>query len=359
MSTYQYVQYYESEYHKELKASYADTRSRLEELCERDRIHRHNLAYLECLAAKYGMDTPLRVMNELQSEQAELAKVRDEIVQLEDLLKESGPSEETTKQEFAAAKEQLESRKVQVEVHEKNIAYLEGIVAKQGEAVPLSLHNIIQEEVERLLLTRRCVVKLDWHLQEIARQLDGQLLPYTDFPLDFKPVRRAEHSVLINEIYRQGKGATHDPHVLRIVGQCALDQNVLCIVTWRRTTCVVLSSATSGPVLRFLSFIAEKTGRTPELLEVPYDTGFFFQHFGDALITQEMRYYSVSTRQKRFDFEFDPHTDLVYINTNQQVLGGDYSLPMWRRKERRKRRRAVDNLSAVVEQFARSLWESP
>ncbi|HID63222.1 MAG TPA: ATP-binding protein [Anaerolineae bacterium] len=56
--------------------------SEIESLRERLKVHRHNLYRLKEMRAMYGLDVPLRIMNQIASEEKEISRIERELVEL-------------------------------------------------------------------------------------------------------------------------------------------------------------------------------------------------------------------------------------------------------------------------------------
>lgn len=285
----------------------------IDELLALDQIHRHNLHYLESLVAQYGLDTPLRVQNEIQAEQAELKKVRAELVELEHLLQSSTLHHRLKAGRLAAVNQQVASKKQQVEIRERNISYLDKIVAEHGRHVTLSLHNLIRTEAEQLVSVRKQLAKLNWLAGNLAAKLAAQ--PAPGFALPVRSARRPE------------KKPSYCPRTLECLGECAVEQDILCLIVRGNKRWAILSQTASDLLLDFLAFVSTQTSRTPRLLDMPGNKALFFRRLGDTVLNQELQFYSNQEAAGMWDFEFDAGYELVYVCSRPKILGNRFWLP--------------------------------
>jgi hypothetical protein len=344
----------------QLESQYDDGKTRLETLCKLNHVHLNNLTYLEQVASKYGLDVPLKSINELQAERKQLRQVRTEIGLLEKKLNQEDTSREIDRQEYEAAEAQRRSKLIQAETYRQNISYLEELAGKQKSSVPLSLHNAFREEVQRLIFVRQCIAKIDRHMQILASALDiGGNSPQMGY-------RRKDHRGLIEQARAS---QMFQPSTLKIIGLCSIEQNTFCVITWGNKICV-LDFQSPANEKRFAgllcAYVENVSGEKPRLLDPPNNLDSFYERFGQAVLTLDFQYaekvdmFSYMTMtptfqaelsksalnskefgRARFDFDFHLETDVVYINTDQSIVGGGRWLWWWEiRKSQRRRKKS-------------------
>lgn len=340
-----------------LEACYDDGKTHLEALCELNRIHLSNLSYLEQVAARYGLDAPLKLVNELQSERQQLSQVQAEIGLLEKKLEQPDISDEMDRQEYEAAEAQRQSKLAQAEMYRKNIAYLEELAEKHTNAAPLSLHNALREEAQRLLFVRQCITKLDQQMQALASALDqadhSERIGY----------RRADHRALIAQAHT---APAFHANTLKLIGSCALEQPIFCVITWGSQICVLAPQASgvqAGLIDLLYAYVEELSGEEPQCLELPCNPEKFYERFGQAVLARDIQYAKRTNAYEymsmtpsfqadmrslpdaeervrvRFDFEFHPETDVTYLNADPGIVEGGRWLWWWKMQEARRRRK--------------------
>lgn len=358
----------------QLESCYDDGKSRLEALCKLNRIHLNNLAYLEQVASKYGLDVPLKLINELQDEREQLRLIQIEVDSLEKKLNQieldslekklyqEGASSEINHQEYEAAEAQRRSKLIQAETYQQNISYLEELAEKQKGGAPLSLHNAFREEAQRLIFVRQCIAKIDKQMQTIASALDvGGSSPQIGY-------RRIAHRNLIEQARAT---QMFRPSTLKIIGLCSTEQNIFCVITWGSKICVLdFQSTPNRKRLTGLlcTYVEGVSGEKPRLLNLPNNLERFYESFGLAVLNRDLQYaqrtdqfsymdltpsfqallskYPLTSHpltsntlgRVRFDFDFYLETDMVYINADQSIVGGGRWLWWWEMQKSRRRR---------------------
>ncbi len=121
------------------------------------RIHMSNLHRLQELAASFGMDVPVDLVNQIEFTEHEIARIKKKLETAEEI-----PVLVTEEELFVDKERQqrIKSLRKQLEIHRRNLSLLEERSASYAMNVPLSIVNLVDLEREEILRMERELAEL-------------------------------------------------------------------------------------------------------------------------------------------------------------------------------------------------------
>lgn len=339
-----------SQHELQLQAQYDSLLPKLDEYLALEKIHRQNLAYLQMVSAKYSLDTPLKIANEMRDEQEQLDIARSEIGRLEHALTDQTSLKKIDQAKISAVEEELQTKKEQLEIHEKNIAYLNTLAERHGAEVPLSLHNTIAEEAQRFLFARRSIAKLSNVLSYI--------LEVKSFGMG-KP--SGAHDAKIYAMRNAASSTVLDERILEMIGKSAYENDILCVVKADKQIYFVTDRQPTPEEVFFLASVAHESGRIPDLYCFPNDQLMFYARYGWQLVHSELDCYCRSRSMELKDIDFLPSNDFAYLETYHNIYYGNsgYEPAWWKRwLEKRNQKKRTKKLGLNPERYQREVKDT-
>lgn len=294
-------------------ALYSEAFIEMNRLIELDKIHRHNLNYLWKISAKYSIDTPLKVTNEIDEEQAEIKKIQDRVIEIENKIKPFETSPEGVliwnninkwlqERKTEAAKLQLENYMDLLKIHNSNLVYLHSLRDRKRN---ISYYNAIKDEANQFVGVRRQIVKLDWHL----KRFDNYRYQAAMNSGKDNGIGREN---LLDEL-RNDKSFSRNKFILRIIGEAAFEQGILFLINWKLGIGFLSNRDTNHLIIQVAHYLEFQTDRSSRLLSIRRNRDGLFICAGTDFLKRNLEYYSVTPEMTSLEYDFNNNLELTYL----------------------------------------------